>query len=777
VSKRDGSSPFPVDRPPLARWWSRRRQLKKRRLARMTPRQRFWRRIGVIGTWALGLFALGLSALAIFVYKIADVPQPNDVAISQTAQVMYSDGSPMATVGAENRTIVPLSRVPQHVRDAVLAAEDRTFYKDPGVSLKGTLRAAINDITGGDRQGGSGITQQYVKNAYTDASPTLGRKLKELTIALKLSREYSKDEILEYYLNTIYWGRDNTYGIAAAAQAYFGVSPEKLTVAQGALLAGIIKAPNTYDPRINAEAAGERYRYVLDGMESMGVLSAAERGKLALPTTIALKQHSSLFDGPLGMVWRQVKAELPPEVAAGLNTHGLRITTTIDRRAQSIAQNTIHQNWETLTEAQRQTGMRPALVAVNPSNGAVIAYYGGSHGTDFDYANGYSPPGSSFKPFTLAAALQMTQKHEKTAEGQQYTISSTFDGSYCVKPDGVTEVCNDPGLRWSSGITTLRYATEVSLNTTFVGLAEKIGPDKVRDMAWAAGISKANGARRTLTTTDGHAHFGIGIGDSDYKVRPIDQAVGFATFADGGVTHKAFFVSKVTDSKGHVVYEHKDRPTRAMDPKVANDVSVALRGVAEHSGRSLANGRESGSKTGTAGIEQEASLPQDYWGKNSDAWMVGYTPQVSTAVWVGTGKVKPIYDAYGSNLYGANIPGIIWKTFMDAYLEGQPNQPMPYQQEVFAGSDTSGYVVPSQSSTTPPASSSTPTTSAPATTAPKTTPRSTPTPKATLPTASTSVSVSPLPTASTSGCRDPILGHPTCSPGGGGPSASASPSP
>src|SRR5207244_11289845 len=182
---------------------------------------------------------------AFYVYKVANVPSPDQLDTSQTAIMYYSDGTEMARFGAENRIIVPLSKVPDHVQWAVLAAEDRSFYSDPGVSVKGTVRAAINDVTGGSRQGGSGITQQYVKNAYLNADQTLSRKLKELAIALKLSREFSKEQIIAYYLNTIYFGRD-TYGIEAAAEAYFGVPVEKLTVSQGAVLAGLSKSPTSY---------------------------------------------------------------------------------------------------------------------------------------------------------------------------------------------------------------------------------------------------------------------------------------------------------------------------------------------------------------------------------------------------------------------------------------------------------------------------------------------------------------------------------------------------
>jgi membrane peptidoglycan carboxypeptidase len=219
----------------------------------MSRKKRIARRLGLLLTWLLGLLALLATVAAIGVYKFVNVPSPDSLVTNQLATLTYSDGTPIATVGAENRVSVPLSKVPDHVRWAVIAAEDRGFYSEPGVSLRGTLRAAVNDVKGGSAQGGSTITQQYVKNAYLNFDQTLGRKLKEAAIALKLSREYSKDAILEKYLNIIYFGR-GAYGIQAAAKAYFGVDVSKLTVAQGAVLAAVIKSRRRIAGRMSSMA-------------------------------------------------------------------------------------------------------------------------------------------------------------------------------------------------------------------------------------------------------------------------------------------------------------------------------------------------------------------------------------------------------------------------------------------------------------------------------------------------------------------------------------------
>ena len=732
-------------------WWKRHRAQKKRRLAKMSRKKRVARRFGLLFTWILVIIALMMTTLAILVYRVSNVPRPDQLATNQTAVILYSDGTELARVdGGQNRTSVPLSQVPDHVKWAVLAAEDRGFYSDPGVSIKGTVRAALNNVTGGNRQGGSGITQQYVKNVYTDASPTLGRKLKELAIALKLSREYSKDQILEYYLNTIYWGRDNTYGIAEAAEAYFGVPVQRLSVAQGALLAGIIRAPNYYDPAVTPAAAKDRWTYVVDGMVSIGKLSQAARDSLRFPATIKKRHASSALNGPLGMVWNQVKAELPANVAKAINTKGLRIYTTIDRNAQQAAEESIAANFTDLTSLQRREKMRPALAAVNPGTGAVLAYYGGPNGTDFDYANGYRPPGSSFKPYTLATALTQNIQGKQPA----YAINSVFDGSLCVTIEG-TRICNDPSDAEYSGLKPLDFAMKVSLNTAFDGLADKVGPANVAATAWAAGIRQTNGrGQKTLVAPDGTTHFGIGIGDSDYAVRPLDQATGFATIANGGTTHPPYFVQKVTDSQGAVVYQHPAAGKRSLDPRVANDVGLTLKPIADWSGVGLADGRESGAKTGTAGIEAGSGVPPENVGKNSDAWMVGYTPQVSTAVWVGSNGAGPISNADGGQEYGRDLPGRTWKLFMDTYLAGKQDLPLPTTQMITGGTDILPTAVPSSAASS--SSAQTPTSNAPTTSAVPTGTSSVPSGSA-FPTSSASSSARPAPGRPSPACTRPGL--------------------
>jgi membrane peptidoglycan carboxypeptidase len=742
-----------------------RKQRKKARLAAMTRGRRVARRFMIGGTWLLGFVAACMVAVIILYFAFTDVRRPESIPLSQVATIQYADGSTIAKIGTEDRTLVHLEQIPAHVRWAVLAAEDRNFYSEPGVSIRGTIRAALSDLTGSSTQGGSGITQQYVKNAYLSDAQTLTRKLKELMIAVKLSREYSKDQILEFYLNTVYFGR-GAYGIEAAAQAFFGVDVEKLTVAQGALLAGLLRAPSYYDPANNPTAAKQRWYYVLDGMVKTHHLTQAQEQALVFPKT---KPPKGTGLGSTGWRYLIVNAVLAELQAHGISekevyARGLTIRTTIDPKAQSAAVHAIDTTFAHLTSKQKN--LKNALVAINPANGAVLAYYGGSgpgvKGYDgkVDY-NDYAgmsarPPGSSFKPYTLATVLTQTVK--KTPNKDHLAISSYVDGSYCKTIDG-TKICNDPSDQGvSSSHITIANAMKYSLNTTFDQLAFNAGPDDVAATAHAMGIPKTlpNGSK-SLVDSNGHTTFGIGIGD--YPVTPLDQANGFATLADNGVVNQAYLVQKATSSDGEVVYSHSGSSRQGIDKRVANDVTLTLEPVAAYSNDALAGGRVSAAKTGTEGVSPKSN-------DNSDAWMVGYTPQVSAAVWVGTGYNRPIYNSAGLPLYGANLPGQTWKLFMDTYLAGKPNLPMATKQLI---AENGGVPQPTPSFTPKPSPS---TSSSPKPTFSVTTgfPSPSPSTSATsLPPTAPSSSPSPSPTCTSGGILPPHCGpSPTGGAGAGG---------
>ncbi|MDT4985483.1 MAG: hypothetical protein QOF95_2973, partial [Pseudonocardiales bacterium] len=289
--------------------WKARRLAKKQRLAAMSRGKRFLRRLGLTGTWLLGITTLlTVTAVSLF-YVLSDVPRPESLPLPQVATILYSDGSVMARIGTVNRTTVKLDKVPANVRWAVLAAEDRGFYKEPGVSIRGTVRAAVSDVTGGDTQGGSSITQQYAKNAYLSDARTLSRKLKELAIAVKLSRQYSKNQILEFYLNTVYFGR-GAYGIQAAAQTFFGKDVSKLNTAQGAMLAAQLRAPSYYDPAANPAEAKARWQYVVDGMVSTKHLSKEQEARLTYPKVQRPNNDTLGATGPTALIVHQVIQDL-----------------------------------------------------------------------------------------------------------------------------------------------------------------------------------------------------------------------------------------------------------------------------------------------------------------------------------------------------------------------------------------------------------------------------------------------------------------------------------
>ena len=372
----------------------------------MTRTRRIWRRVGLIATWCLGGLAVFLVVAVVALYTLADVPRPEDLPQPQAGEIFYADGTPMAKIGTENRTNVPLSQVPMSMRWAVISTEDRNFYNDPGFSFTGTARAALSDLTGGDTQGGSGITQQYVKNAYLSSAQTITRKIKELAISVKLAREYSKDDILEFYLNTVYFGR-GAYGIEAAAQTWFNEDVSKLTVAQSALLAGLLKAPSGYDPALHPVAAHARWKLVLDNMVTTKHLTGEEEAALTYPATQPATDGNGLgATGPENLIVNQVTAELEADgmSESEINTKGLRITTTIVPAAQQDAEKAIATAYANPTA--KQANLHQALVAIDPSSGAVIAYDGNSDGSGIDYAQAYRQPGSSFKPYVLATALQ-----------------------------------------------------------------------------------------------------------------------------------------------------------------------------------------------------------------------------------------------------------------------------------------------------------------------------------------------------------------------------------
>ncbi|BBZ78559.1 penicillin-binding protein 1A [Mycolicibacterium anyangense] len=605
-------------------------------------------------------------------YLIVDVPQPGDLRTNQVSTILASDGSELAKIVPPegNRVDVNIDQVPVHVRNAVMAAEDRDFYSNPGFSLTGFARAIKNNLFGGDLQGGSTITQQYVKNALVgDARSGLGglvRKAKELVISTKMSREWSKDEVLQAYLNMIYFGR-GAYGISAASKAYFNKPVEQLSVAEGALLAALIQRPSTLDPAVDPEGAAARWNWVLDGMVQIGALSKDDRAQQVFPATVPpdLARSQNVTTGPNGLIERQVTKELLDLFNIDeqtLNTQGLQITTTIDPKAQQAAEDAVSKYLD-----GQMPDMRAAVVSIDPRTGGVKAYYGGSDAQGFDFAQAGLPTGSSFKVFALVAALEQGM-------GLGYQVDSSP-----VNLNGIT-ITNVEGE--GCGVCNIAEALKRSLNTSYYRLMLKLknGPADVADAAHRAGVATSfPGVEHTLSEDGkgGPPNNGVVLGQ--YQTRVIDMASAYATLAASGIYHKPHFVEKVVNARGEVLFDASQQDNsgeRRIEKAVADNVTAAMQPIAGWSnGHNLAGGRASASKTGTNQLGDT--------GANRDAWMVGYTPSLSTAVWVGTTDgTQPLVNKWGGPVYGSGIPSDIWKATMDGALKGTDNESFPKPTEV-----------------------------------------------------------------------------------------------
>ena len=630
-----------------------------------------WVRRGVY----LTLVVLVLLPIVTFAmaYFIVDVPKPGNIRTNQVSTILASDGSQIAKIVPPegNRVDVNISQVPVHVRQAVIAAEDRNFYTNPGFSFTGFARAVNNDLFGGgDLQGGSTITQQYVKNALVGSAQHglsgLIRKAKELVIATKMSGEWSKDDVLQAYLNIIYFGR-GAYGISAAAKAYFDKPVDQLTVSEGALLAALIRRPSSLDPAVDPKGAAARWNWVLDGMVDTKALSASDRAAQVFPTTVPPDQARAQDQttGPSGLIERQVTKELMELFNIDeqtLNTQGLQVTTTIDPKAQQAAEKAVSKYLD-----GQDPDMRAAAVSVDPHNGAIRAYYGGSDANGFDFAQAGLQTGSSFKVFALVAALEQ-------GIGLGYQVDSsplTVDGIKITNVDG--ESC---------GTCNIAEALKLSLNTAYYRLMLKLkgGPQAVADAAHQAGVATSfPGVDHTLSEDGkgGPPNNGIVLGQ--YQTRPIDMASAYATLAASGIYHRPHLVQKVVNADGQVLFDAgslNNNGEQRIDKGVADNVTAAMQPIAGYSrGHNLAGGRPSAAKTGTVQLGDSNA--------NKDAWMVGYTPSLSTAVWVGTVQDNvPLVTASGAEVYGSGLPSDIWKSTMDGALKGTSNETFPKPPEI-----------------------------------------------------------------------------------------------
>ncbi|AIJ27100.1 transglycosylase domain-containing protein [Amycolatopsis methanolica] len=642
----------------------------KKGKAALTPKQRKKRRWKIIRRSLYAFFGVFvvLPAIAFTIaYFLVDVPTPEEV-LAQQDQVVtyyYSDGSVMGKEipDSGNRQILKPGQIPDTVKHAVYAAEDATFETNNGFDVMGILGAVYNNLTGGSG-GGSTISQQYIKKATENEAPTLTRKATELVKSFKMNQTQSKEDIITAYLNIVYFGR-GAYGIEAAAHAYFNKTSAELTQSEAALLAGMIQGPGKSE---NAEYTTWRWNYVMDQMLKYKWITEADRQSAQYPTPLPKDQTKpQAITGPNAFVQGQVEAELE---AAGyskekIQANGYNVYTTIDPNAQRLAEKAVNDVMQGQPDA-----LKEALVAVDPKTRGVIAYYGGPNNKadQRDWANTKRNPGSSFKTFDLVAFLKMGKG-----------LGETFDGSthrqFGVLPNGQPRYINNAGASNScSKECTVAEATMRSTNTVFFDMVANVtGPQAVADAAQEAGVT-------SLKAVDNN----ISLGGGTTEVTPLDMASGYATIADNGTYLDRHFVQKVTTPGGDIVYQPSSNPKPAFadgdaskSKQIAGNVTNALKPVIEFSKLSCPSGHECAGKTGTQQYDASGANASGTSKDNSQVWMVGYTPSVSAAAWVGTGSNQPLHDKNGDPISSTGLPAKIWQQFMNDYLKGKPSEKFP----------------------------------------------------------------------------------------------------
>lgn len=640
-----GGAPVAGKRPPQSggRQPSRRpadRRPGQRRPNAQPPRRftRWLRNILLFLT--LVAVAVGVTGCAIYSSMSKQLPDPDlrkARGRDQSTVITDRTGKGLARLYAEqNRQDVPLEKIPQQVRDAVIATEDQRYYEHKGVDPLGIARAIWVDVVKREKaQGGSTITQQYVKQAFVGDESSLKRKVKEAILAQKVERRYSKDEILELYLNTIYFGH-GAYGVEAASRAYFGKSVKKLTVAEAAVIAGVIKSPRRYSPYFDPKAGLQRRNVVLMQMRDQGYIDAAQYAKAKRkPIKLAGLKHASTR-APYFVEW--VKDNLLKEYGEKtVYRGGLRVKTTLDPKMQRAAESAIA---DVLDEPGDPSA---AVVAIRPSTGEVLAMVGGSNFKKQQYnvaVQGKRQPGSAFKPFVLATALGEGVSPEQPFPSGPRTFKV---GSQTWKVTGAHGGSKDGTMR-------LRAATEQSVNSVYAQLILNVGAEDVVTTAQDMGIAEE------LEPVPA-----IALGGLKHGVSPLEMARAYATLANGGQRPKPYGIAKVEGPESKVLLNAKPKLEEGLDPAVAYLTTDILTGVIKRGTGTAADiGRPAAGKTGTT---------QEY----RDAWFVGYTPDLVCAVWVGyPDSQREMKSVHGRQVTGGSFPAEIWARFMKEALADTP---------------------------------------------------------------------------------------------------------
>ena len=599
----------------------------------MRRKSQSWLKIAFITVLILsGLMVGGTAGLFLAVKIPPELPPPKE------ATIIYDiNHKEVARLFQENRILIPLDRIPQTMKDAIIAVEDRDFYNHHGISLRGIARALLVDLRNLSwDEGGSTITQQLAKNTQLSHKKDIKRKIKEIIIAIKYEQSYTKDEILEKYLNTIYFGH-GAYGIEAASQLYFGKHVWELKLHQYALLAGLPKSPNNYSPYENPEKALERRAVVLKVMANNGYISEDEAEQATQMPLDVVPLRSSRGHAPyfVDYILRQLKDYGFEEET--LYTKGYKIYTTLDNQIQAAAEAAIAKLPGNKPDAAGVVQPQCALVAIDPKNGYIKAMLGGR---DFSMTplnratRAYRQPGSAIKPFVYTAAI----------DSQEFTPASVLVDEPLSFPqrDGKNwEPKNSDGT--FRGPITLREALEKSVNTIAIKLVDHLGPGKVMSYGKRMGLDSlvASGAKNDLNLS------AMALGGLTHGVTPLDMASSYTCLANRGIHSEPLAILQVRDDQGNILLENTPKKRVALREETAYLITDMLRGVIERgTGRRAQIGRPAAGKTGTT---------SDY----TNIWFVGYTPDLVAAVWIGNDSQSVPIKVNGSVLTSA-VPASIW---------------------------------------------------------------------------------------------------------------------
>lgn len=604
-----------------------------RRRAKKAKKAGPLRRIRLFIALCLVVFA-GLGFGYIFAAYQSLPAVGNNMRPAVSSQVFDSHGRLITTLHSDqNRLPIDINKVPQNLQNAFIAAEDNRFYEHIGIDPIGIFRAIFANLTNrGIAQGGSTITQQLAKNAFLSQEQTLKRKIQEAMLALEIEHKYSKKEILEMYMNQIYFGQ-GAYGIQTAAKTYFNKDVNELSLTQCAMLAGLPKSPNYYSPFNNLNEAKKRKNVVLDQMVKYGYVSAAEAEDAKNQDLGLSKSHQAKeadeYASFIDYVSQQVAKKYGDDA---LYKEGLKIYTTMDVDKQHAAVRAMRNLPNNYTDENGLTQPQAALVSIDPKTGHILAMVGGRGQDSFNRASmAVRQPGSAFKPFVYLTALQHDMTPDTTMKDQPVTY-----GGWSPKNAGGSY----------SGAMSLSDALAHSVNTIAVQLADEVGTKNII----------ANAKKMGITTLDAKDdNLAMALGGLTRGVTPLEMASAYGTFANKGVHVKPTAIVKILDRNGNVLedsstLEKEETKTRVMSEREAYEMTTMLEGVIDHgTGTAAAIGRPAAGKTGTTD-------------DNKDAWFVGYTPDIVTAVWIG--------DDTGSHslgeIYGGTIPAEIWKDYMSS---------------------------------------------------------------------------------------------------------------